>query len=134
MARPRAQTSLESSIESILSGAAAAIAAAVRQDLSHQLRSVLGSSSATGRRGATTRRAQQAGRPHRVPSHCIYPGCDNASKGPRFTFMCEDHKGLAKADKQKYLAQWKQQNGAKAGGGAKKRGGRRGRRGKKAAA
>ncbi len=30
------------------------------------------------------------------PQTCIAPGCTNANKGPRFHYLCETHKGVAK--------------------------------------
>jgi hypothetical protein len=63
--------------------------------------------------------ARRVGRPARVarsnrhiPPHCVYPSCNKPSKGPRFSFMCEEHIGTPKKDKAKYLAAWKQGNSA----------------------
>jgi hypothetical protein len=39
--------------------------------------------------------------------HCRYPGCKNRSKGPRFRFMCEEHRKLPKAKQLAALAKWK---------------------------
>jgi hypothetical protein len=43
-----------------------------------------------------------------LPAHCVYPDCSNPHKGPRFSFMCEEHMGEPKRDKQKYLLAWKE--------------------------
>jgi len=38
---------------------------------------------------------------------CRYPGCKNRSKGPRFRFMCEEHRKLPKAKQLAALEKWK---------------------------
>lgn len=52
------------------------------------------------------RRAPSSGN-RLIPKHCIFPDCKHPSKGPRFTFMCDEHVGLSKKEKAKYLAEWK---------------------------
>lgn len=42
-----------------------------------------------------------------LPAHCVYPGCPKPQKGPRFSFMCNEHMGLGKRDKAKFLTDWK---------------------------
>jgi hypothetical protein len=48
----------------------------------------------------------------KLPAHCVYPDCNNPHKGPRFSFMCEQHMGVGKRDKGKYLLEWKQKHSA----------------------
>jgi hypothetical protein len=56
------------------------------------------------RNGAETKR--------HLPAHCVYPDCSKPHKGPRFSFMCDDHMGVGKRDKTKYLSEWKQTHSA----------------------
>jgi len=62
------------------------------------------------RRGRPPRVATRAPSNRHIPPHCVYPNCTNHSKGPRFSFMCEDHIGTPKKDKARYLAAWKTGN------------------------
>jgi hypothetical protein len=32
-----------------------------------------------------------------------YPGCPHPSKGPRFSFLCDTHGDLSKAEKRKFM-------------------------------
>ena len=41
------------------------------------------------------------------PLHCIYPNCSKKHRGPKASFMCEDHYGIPKVQKTKYLKAWK---------------------------
>lgn len=43
----------------------------------------------------------------RLPPHCVYPGCTNAHKGPRFSFLCQEHVGISQSEKKKHLEAWK---------------------------
>src|SRR5882724_1139232 len=42
----------------------------------------------------------------KLDMHCRYPGCKNRSKGPRFRFMCEQHRKLPKAKQLAALEKW----------------------------
>jgi hypothetical protein len=48
---------------------------------------------------------------------CIAPGCANRSKGPRFKYLCDEHKGQS----EKLIAQWRaaRKDGAAAPDGAR---------------
>jgi hypothetical protein len=35
---------------------------------------------------------------------CRYPGCKNKSKGPRFRFLCDEHRKLPKKKQDEVLA------------------------------
>jgi len=59
------------------------------------------------RRGRPPRVATRAPSNRHIPPHCVYPSCTNHSKGPRFSFMCEEHIGTPKKEKAKFLAAWK---------------------------
>ena len=43
-------------------------------------------------------------RGRKLDMRCRYPGCKNRSKGPRFRFMCEEHRKLPKAKQLAALA------------------------------
>ena len=81
----------------------AAIEEALRQNIASDLHAYLGEGG--GRALGLTRRRQI--------KQCIAPGCTNPSKGPRFHYLCEGHKG---AGKKKYV-EWRrarrEQRGAK---------------------
>jgi hypothetical protein len=47
-----------------------------------------------------------------LPAHCVYPDCTKPHKGPRFSFMCDQHMGEPKRDKAKYLVAWKESHSA----------------------
>jgi hypothetical protein len=42
---------------------------------------------------------------------CRYPGCKNKSKGPRFRFMCEEHRKLSKKVQNEALAKTAKKSG-----------------------
>jgi hypothetical protein len=41
---------------------------------------------------------------------CRYPDCKNRSKGPRFRFLCEEHRKLPKKKQDEVLAKWQARN------------------------
>jgi hypothetical protein len=42
----------------------------------------------------------------KLDMRCRHPGCKNTSKGPRFSFLCEQHLKLPKAEQKAALAKW----------------------------
>jgi hypothetical protein len=52
-----------------------------------------GVTSAKGTRG---RRGPSKMKGRKLDMRCRYPGCKNKSKGPRFSFLCEQHLKLGK--------------------------------------
>jgi hypothetical protein len=48
------------------------------------------------RKAAPGRRGPPKGR--KLDMHCRYPGCKNRSKGPRFSFLCEEHLKLPRRE------------------------------------
>jgi hypothetical protein len=70
--------------------------------LAQSLGSRLGSGARGGGRGAARtggRRGSRAGR--KLDMRCRVAGCKNMSRGPRFGFICDDHrKSLSKKDQQ----------------------------------
>jgi hypothetical protein len=49
----------------------------------------------------TTKKAKTG---RRFPKQCIVPGCRKKNKGPRFSFLCDDHAGASK----KQIVKWKE--------------------------
>lgn len=50
---------------------------------------------------ASSAKASKRGRPGRkLDMRCRVAGCKNMSRGPRFGFICDEHKKLSKADQQ----------------------------------
>ena len=41
---------------------------------------------------------------------CRYPGCKNKSKGPRFRFLCDEHRKLPKKKQDEVLAKAAEKN------------------------
>lgn len=100
---------LSASIERVLQQLASQVVEAVRADLSQQLGEVLAGREAArpslGRGGA--------GKARHVPKHCLVAGCQNPSKGPRWSFLCDQHKSTGKKERSALLAAWKSSQGAK---------------------
>ncbi len=63
----------------------------------------------TSRDGAARRRGAPRG--VKRDMSCRYPGCKNRSKGPRFRFLCEEHRKLPKAEQTAALEKWAKKNG-----------------------
>jgi hypothetical protein len=60
-----------------------------------------------GRQAAPGRKAARGGRKRRLDMRCRVPGCRNRSKGPRFGFICDDHrKKLSKKAQQAARDKW----------------------------
>jgi hypothetical protein len=57
-----------------------------------------------GSRGASKLRGRK------LDMRCRYPGCKNKSKGPRFRFLCEEHRKLPKKAQDEALAKWAKKN------------------------
>jgi hypothetical protein len=130
MPRSTGTKDIEAHIGTIISSAASAITTAVRQEMAGEIQRLLTSRAGSGRniavavpsvrvaipKAALAAAAKKprggAGQKRNVPKSCIFPGCSNPSKGPRFSFLCDKHKGAAKAERKRLLAQWKSQNGA----------------------
>jgi hypothetical protein len=105
---------LQSALEPIASQLADAIRTEAVAEARRELLSRLdGASPLPAAAPAPTHTAPKAKRhgaePKRhLPAHCVYPDCSKPHKGPRFSFMCEEHMGESKRDKQKYLQAWKE--------------------------
>lgn len=102
-------TNLSATIEQVLRVAASQITAVVRGELARQVSQLLVDEyqPRRSRGGRLTKR--------HVPSTCIASRCRNASKGPRFSFLCDDHKGIAKSERRVLLAKWKKRQVSKKG-------------------
>jgi hypothetical protein len=137
MPRPKKLLSLEARVDFIISSAASAIAAAVRQDMTGELQRLL-AGDAVGKTNASRvgRPRGGAGQKRNAPKSCVFQGCGNASKGPRWSFLCDEHKGVSKAERKKLLVRWKAQRAPRralatpvaSAAKNKKRGARRGRK------
>jgi hypothetical protein len=77
------------------------LAARFAQVVADRLAPLLGRAASTksGRNGATSKL-----RGRKLDMRCRYPGCKNRSKGPRFRFMCEEHRKLPKKQQLEALA------------------------------
>lgn len=59
---------------------------------------------ASGARGASKLRGRK------LHMRCRYPGCKNRSKGPRFKFLCDEHRKLPTKKQAEVLAKWAEKN------------------------
>src|SRR5258708_6596773 len=102
---PRPGPSLEQRIQRVIEDAAYQIADMVRADLAFEIQRVVAARSRDARSGQAGRPAQSGAKSKRrnVPTHCVFPGCTNSHKGPWSSFLCIEHLGVSKADKQKHL-------------------------------
>src|SRR6267143_4567457 len=66
------------------------------------------------RDGAADQRGMSKLRGRKLDMRCRYPGCKHRSKGPRFRFMCEEHRKLPKAKQLAALAKSAAKDAAKA--------------------
>lgn len=121
---PRA---LEDRIAQIITEAVAAVADMVRLDVAAQVQQAIGAKSRRSRM-KRTRNVRAVSR-RNVPARCVFPGCQKSHKGPRFSFLCDEHMGISKADKAKHLAAWRAANAGDTKNGTTKRQGRSGRNG-----
>jgi len=56
---------------------------------------------------------KRVGQKHTVPVHCIFhwpTGCRKPHKGPRFSFLCDEHRGIGKSEKNAARAAYKANN------------------------
>jgi hypothetical protein len=106
----------EALIREFISEVATQIAQAVKAELSSEPRRGSGAGSAAKATRAAVASAPKAAKSggRSLPTHCVYPDCDNAQKGPRFSFLCEEHVGIPKAEKKQYLDAWKAARNGKA--------------------
>lgn len=100
---------LEERISRVVAEAAQRITDIVRADLAAEVQRVIAARSLSSRNGHGTGAAGRAGKraARNAPPHCVFPGCSNAHKGPRFSFLCAEHMGISKAEKKKHLDAWK---------------------------
>lgn len=86
---------LESRISKLLEQMTSQLVALVRQEFQERLSSALGTAGPVraGRGGRVAAPAEA--RPKRILP-CRVPGCKNPSTGPRFRYLCRDHRGLPK--------------------------------------
>ena len=66
----------------------------------------LGGSVKTGKVAGGKRKSSRSGK--KLDMSCRVPGCKNRSRGPRFGFICDDHrKKLSKGDQAAAREAWK---------------------------
>jgi hypothetical protein len=92
-----------------LDGALAQVVDAIADRFADRLLARIGTVPRNGAAGRTTtngrRSSKLAGR--KLDMRCRYPGCKNKSKGPRFSFLCEQHLKLPKKQREVALEKWK---------------------------
>jgi hypothetical protein len=89
--------SLEDRMTEILVSLVPQLASAVRDHLTMLVGGGGASAATRGKpRGGTEK--------HTYPEHCLYPGCTNPRGGPKFTYMCDDHRDTPKNRRAKLLA------------------------------
>jgi hypothetical protein len=103
---------LEARIAKLLESTAAAIVHLVREDVSDRIDAVLAARGGAGRGKVLARSRRMAKSPNIKP--CRVPGCGKPSKGPRFHFLCAEHRDLPKAKIQALLKASESKAGAKA--------------------
>ena len=96
MPRPRAPHPLDAFVQLIAKAVA---------DRIGSFSAKVGGARGGGRRGASKLRGRK------LDMRCRYPGCKNKSKGPRFRFLCEEHRRLSKADQNAALEKWAKKHG-----------------------
>jgi hypothetical protein len=106
---------LDLRIEQIALKAAREVAELVRAEIALELQRIVGShSSVTGTKGkgaaaarSTVQTTPSGRKSPTFPPHCLSPGCTAPHRGSKFSFLCAEHMGIAKAEKKKLLADWK---------------------------
>ena len=66
---------------------------------------------APGRAGSGVSGSASKLRGRRLDMRCRYPGCKNRSKGPRFRFLCDEHRKLPKKEQDAALQKWEAKQG-----------------------
>jgi hypothetical protein len=93
MPRPRREDQLQRTLDLIISGAAAEIAQAVRQNIADEVSRMVSG----GRRASV---AGRIARKRRVIL-CPVPNCGKPGGGPKWGWFCGEHKDLPAAEKKK---------------------------------
>lgn len=122
-----AARNFEDRITQVITEAAEVIAEMVRADVAAQVQQAIAAQSKRSRPRRT--RNVRAVSKRNVPARCVFPDCEKPHKGPRFSFLCDDHMGISKAEKTKQLAAWRTAHVSESKSGASKRRGRSGRNG-----
>ena len=102
--------SFETAIRDIIERAVKETAEAVRAELNGRFTV----DAAPGRRGrppkalpaATATRAKRPAA-RRYPPHCVFKGCTKPHTGPRFSFLCAEHRELPKAKRTAAVAAYR---------------------------
>jgi hypothetical protein len=115
MIRKTTESSLDRTINRIVTDAAAAIAHAVRQNIADEVSRLVGSSAGAKANGLTF-----GGRRKRATILCPVPGCGKPGGGPKWGWFCADHKDLSPADKEKARAARRKRSARAAKAGKRK--------------
>lgn len=91
--RPRIQSRVNDIVTRYVDQMVLALSAEIRRSVADEIRQhfAKGGTAARGAAPALRRRRKRI-RP------CIAPGCTNPSKGPRFHYLCDKHRGAPKKD------------------------------------
>ena len=68
----------------------------MHRNMAAEVRAFLAANGRTAARVVGRTRRSSSGRKRILP--CIAPGCTNPSKGPRFHYLCEDHRKASRKD------------------------------------
>jgi hypothetical protein len=93
---------IRDALERVLDDAALAIAGEVRGWIAEMVGGKL-----LGARGILGAAARAAHKSAKRDMACIYPGCQQRSKGPRFSYLCEEH--FAKKPRAEEIETWRKQ-------------------------
>jgi len=108
--------SIDQRIGLIVQSAAHEIAALIRADVARQVVALIrGRASSSSSRSPSIHRTNSVATSGKrtYPPHCLHPNCSRPHKGPRFSFLCENHLNASKADKRRFQETWRNghQNG-----------------------
>lgn len=97
------QTDFDSKLNALvadhLNGLISEITTAIRRDIAAQLTPVFSGSAFGAPKVGRATKAPAAGRVAKKRTvKCIAPSCSSPSKGPRFHYLCEQHKSASKKE------------------------------------
>jgi hypothetical protein len=98
--RRRAQDRVAELVANYMDGLVTALREELRQEFAAEVTGFLGQ----GRGQARALNLNGTMRKRGKARPCIAPGCNNPSKGPRFRFLCDEHKGAPKSDYEAWRA------------------------------
>ncbi len=126
--RPRKDRSVLARFATLAGAFAAQVEREVRAEIARAMQSELAGLStrvlgAIGKRGVGRPPGAGDGRRGRkLVMECPVPGCKNQSKGPRFSFFCQDHYDSLSADEKRKAIEARKARKAKKAGRGRRRG------------